>query len=140
MPEQTRIRPPIIELASTRTKEFVRETEALFWVFGFPLLLALALGFAFRSKAPDRIPIGVVEGPQAKARLESLAKSPALLPKIFSKSEGEVALRRGKISLLVEGGAAPSYRYDATRPESRTARVEADDALQSGAGRRDVFK
>ena len=52
-------RPPIVELVVVRTKEFLRETEAIFWVFGFPLLLALALGFAFRAKAPDKIPIGV---------------------------------------------------------------------------------
>ena len=38
----------------------VREPEALFWVFGFPLILALALGFAFRDKAPDRIPVAVL--------------------------------------------------------------------------------
>ena len=60
-----KIRPAIIELTSARTKEFLRETEAIFWVFGFPLLLALALGFAFREKAPDRIPVGVIAGPTA---------------------------------------------------------------------------
>ena len=53
------VRPAILELTNARTKEFVRETEAIFWVFGFPLLLALALGFAFREKPPDRIPVGV---------------------------------------------------------------------------------
>jgi len=37
------VRSPLFELTSVRTKEFLRETEAIFWVFGFPLLLALAL-------------------------------------------------------------------------------------------------
>jgi ABC-type multidrug transport system permease subunit len=41
--------------------------------------------------------------------------------------------------LLVEGDGAPVYRFDPTRPESRTARVEADDALQTAAGRKDAF-
>jgi ABC-type multidrug transport system permease subunit len=133
------VRHPLIELTSVRTKEFLRETEALFWVFGFPLLLALALGFAFRSKPPDRIPVGVVDGQAAKQRIQALAQSPALLPRLFSAQEGREALRRGKISLLIEGDAAPVYGYDPTRPDARTARVEADDALQTAAGRRNVF-
>ncbi|HKO58757.1 MAG TPA: ABC transporter permease [Thermoanaerobaculia bacterium] len=132
-------RPPIVELGIVRTKEFLRETEAVFWVFGFPLLLALALGFAFRSKPPDKIPIGVVAGPEAQQRVAALQKSPMLLPRIVSADEGRDELRRGKISLLVEPGAAPVYRFDPTRPEARTARVEADDALQGAAGRKDVF-
>src|SRR4051794_25139674 len=127
--EATTVRHPLIELTSVRTKEFLRETEALFWVFGFPLLLALALGFAFRSKPPDRIPVGVVEGPAAKQRIDTLSQSPALLARLYSEQDGREALRRGKISLLVEGATTPVYRYDATRPDARTARVEADDAL-----------
>src|SRR5205823_6475662 len=135
----SKMRPPIIELVAVRTKEFLRETEAIFWVFGFPLLLALALGFAFRAKAPDKILIGVAAGPHAQERAAALAKSPVLQPRIMASGEGRLALRRGKISLLVEGDAQPLYRYDPTRPDSRTARIEADDALQAAAGRRDVM-
>src|SRR5438477_272501 len=70
MPETpTKVRAPIVELVIVRTKEFLRETEAIFWVFGFPLLLALALGFAFRAKAPDKIPIGVTAGPHAQQQV-----------------------------------------------------------------------
>jgi ABC-type multidrug transport system permease subunit len=134
-----RIRHPLLELTIVRTKEFLRETEAIFWVFGFPLLLALALGFAFRSKPPDKIPIGVIAGPNSAARIAALAKSPVLLPHEYSVDEGRLALRRGKISLLVEGDATPLFRFDPTRPESRAARIEADDALQAAAGRKNVF-
>lgn len=131
---------PIVELTIVRTKEFLRETEAVFWVFGFPLLLALALGFAFRSKPPDRIPIAVVDGPQAAAREAALARSPALLPRIMTVGEARLALRRGKVLLLIDGQRTPVYRFDVTRPDARTARVETDDALQTAAGRRDVFR
>jgi ABC-2 type transport system permease protein len=134
------VRPALIELTSARLKEFVRETEAIFWVFGFPLLLTLLLGFAFRGKPPDRIPVGIVSGPMANARLAALAKSPALLPRVYSEAQGLEELRRGKISLLIEGDAQPVYRFDPTRPDSRTARVETDDALQTAAGRRDAIK
>jgi ABC-2 type transport system permease protein len=133
------VRHPLLELTSVRTKEFLRETEAIFWVFGFPLLLALALGFAFRAKAPDRVPIAVVSGPRAQLRMRALAQSPALLPRLLSADEGRAQLRTGKVSLLIDGDAAPVFHFDPTRPEARTARVEADDALQKAAGRRDVF-
>src|ERR1700694_4501238 len=129
MPEKTRIRPPIIELASTRTKEFLREKEAMFWVFGFPLILALALGFAFREKPPDRVPVGVVAGPEAQQRAVALAKSPALLPRIVTPEEGRDLLRHGKISLLIEGSNPVVYRLDPTRPESRSAQTKADDCV-----------
>ena len=133
------VRPALVELTSARMKEFIRETEALFWVFGFPLILTLLLGFAFREKPPDRIPIGIVSGPIAEARLKALSASPVLQPKIYSEQQGREELRRGKISLLIEGGAPPVYRFDPTRPDARTARVEADDALQTAAGRRNSF-
>jgi len=139
MPEKTRIRPPIVELASTRTKEFLREKEAMFWVFAFPLILALALGFAFREKPPDRVPVAVVAGPNAQQRLAALQKTASLLPKIMSEQEARDSLRRGKVSLLIEGSDTVVYRLDATRPDSLSARREADDALQSAAGRRDVM-
>ncbi|HEX8408448.1 MAG TPA: ABC transporter permease [Thermoanaerobaculia bacterium] len=139
MSENRHTRSPLAELTMFRLKEFIREPDAVFWVFVFPLLLTLALGFAFREKPPDRIPVGVAEGPFAQRYLEVMKKSPALQPRVYSAAEGREELRRGKISLLVEGDAVPVYRFDPTRPESRTARVEVDDALQGGAGRRDAF-
>jgi ABC-2 type transport system permease protein len=135
----TRVRPPIVELASTRTKEFLREKEAMFWVFGFPLILALALGFAFREKPPDRVPVAVVAGPSAAQRLAALQKSATLLPRIMSEQEARDALRRGKISLLIEGSDTVVYRFDSTRPDALSTRQDADDALQTAAGRRNVF-
>ncbi|HEX9164233.1 MAG TPA: ABC transporter permease, partial [Thermoanaerobaculia bacterium] len=133
------MRPALVELTSARLKEFIRETEALFWVFGFPLLLTLLLGFAFREKPPDRIPVGVIDGPSAQAQLRALQASPALQPKIYPEPAGREELRRGKISLLISGGQPPVYVLDPTRPDARTARVESDDALQAAAGRRNVF-
>src|SRR5256885_10252160 len=79
MRETTKVRPALLELTSVRTKEFLRETEAIFWVFGFPIILALALGFAFRDKPPDRVPIAVLAGPAAQQQLAALAKSPTLI-------------------------------------------------------------
>ena len=138
MPE-TKVRHPLLELTIARLKEFTREPEAVFWVFVFPLLLTLALGFAFREKAPDRIPVGVVSDAAAGARMKALARSPVLLPRLLERGAGMEALRHGRISLLVEGTTPPVYWFDPTRPEARTARIEIDGVLQSLSGRRDVF-
>lgn len=136
MPET---RSALVELTIVRVKEFVRETEALFWVFGFPLLMTVALGFAFRDSGPEKVPVGVVQSPAAAQQLQALASSPALQPRIYTAQEGRAELRRGNISLLVEG-TPPVYRYDPGRPEARTARLEVDDALQIAAGRKSAFE
>lgn len=134
------VRSPLVELTIARLKEFWREPEAIFWVFVFPLLLTFALGFAFREKPPDRVPVGVLEGPAAQQQLAALQQSPALQPRLYTEQQGREELRRGKISLLVSGAVTqPVYRFDPTRPDARAARVEADDALQTAAGRRDAF-
>jgi ABC-2 type transport system permease protein len=139
MSERRPVKSALFELTVYRLKEFLREPDAVFWVLVFPLLLTLALGFAFREKAPDRIPVGVGQGPFAQRHLLALQKSPALQARIYPEREGREELRRGRISLLVDGSEQPVYRFDPTRPESRTARVEVDSALQAGAGRRDAF-
>src|SRR5262249_26012032 len=53
------------QLTHARMMGFLREPEALFWVFAFPLLLALALGIAFRNSGPQKSNVGVVMGPGA---------------------------------------------------------------------------
>lgn len=137
--------PPLVELTRSRVFEFLREPEAVFWVYAFPVLLAVALGFAFREKAPDRIPIGVVAeagttagSPEAPGT-RALRASPALAVRAYGAAEGAEALRTGKISLLVEPGPPLTFRYDETRPDSRVARLEANEALQRAAGRRDAL-
>src|SRR3954470_13303484 len=118
-----KVRPALMELTSVRTKEFLRETEAVFWVFGFPLILALALGFAFRDKPPDRVPVAILDGPAAQQQLATLKASPTLIPRVMSASEAREALRHGKVSVVIENGAnGVVYRFDPTRPESRVAR------------------
>ncbi len=56
-------------LLVSRMKEMKREPEVVFWVFGFPLLLALGLGIAFRNKPADVSSIAVV-GPGGAAGVE----------------------------------------------------------------------
>src|SRR5579864_749325 len=63
-------------LVIVRMKELKREPEVVFWVFGFPLLLALGLGIAFRNKPADVTSIVIVQGPGAQDALAMIERSP----------------------------------------------------------------
>jgi ABC-type multidrug transport system permease subunit len=134
-----RVRGPLTELTLARIRELTREPEAIFWVFVFPIVLTAILGLAFRSRPPEALPVAVVEGPLAGARLAALAKTPDLQANVLSEEEARQALVRGRVVLVVSSGETPVYSYDPTQPESRAARLAVDAALQQAAGRADAF-
>jgi len=139
MPEQGGGSHPLVELSLVRMREFLREPEAIFWVFVFPVLMACALGIAFRNTGPDAIRVAVVnDGPAAAGRVEALRSSRSLEVELLEPDAASLALRTGKVALLVETvDGQVSFRYDPSRPESRPARLTVDDALQRAAGRTD---
>jgi len=123
-----------------RMKELKREPEVIFWVFIFPLLLALGLGIAFRNKPADVTSIAIVEGPgadKAMALLESRKSS--IRAEVLNQSLALQGFRLGKYDLVVEPDTNGGFRYhyDPSRPESVLSRAEVDDALQTAAGRTD---
>jgi ABC-type multidrug transport system permease subunit len=137
MPER---RPrPLVELTRMRVRELLREPEALFWVFAFPVLMACALGVAFRSQEPQPIPIGVLAGPGAAPLVGALSSDAQVSAREVAPSEVDRLLRNGTIHLVIQAGDPPAYRFDPTRPETRLARLVADHALQRARGRTDVF-
>jgi ABC-type polysaccharide/polyol phosphate export permease len=139
-PESTKVHSSLRELTAVRVREFLREPEAVFWTFAFPILLAIGLGIAFRNKPAEIVHVGVVEaggaGPVIAALNESKALAVELVPTVDS---GLASMRNGKIAIVVEVLAARdvNYYYDDTRPDARNARFLADDAIQRGAGRAD---
>ena len=135
---ETRVGPPLWELTKARLREFFREPGALFWVFVFPLLMALVLGFAFRDRPPERIPVGVTQGRNSREIRDALTGAGTVRPIPFlSSADGLEALRTGKIALLIEDGAPLIYRFDPTRPDARVARFEVNEAIQRAHGRDD---
>lgn len=125
-------------------KELAREREVAFWVFVFPLLLALGLGFAFRNKPADITNIAIVSGPEAQNAITLIQNSPqrnAIHAQIVDRSQASQGFRLGKYDLVVEpqSPGRVQYDYDPSRPESVRSRAEVDDALQAGAGRKDVI-
>lgn len=134
-----RVRSAFAELTLARVRELVREPEAIFWVFVFPIILAAILGLAFREGSSESFPIAVVDGPHAEGQRAALAEDSTLQPRVLDEAEARQALARGHVVIVVSGADPPSYSYDPTRPESRAARLAVDAALQRAAGREDAF-
>jgi ABC-type multidrug transport system permease subunit len=143
----------LVELTRARILEFIREPEAVFWVFVFPVLLALALGIAFRSKPVGRAQVAILasstvatgQGDSLSHVLSSLEHAGSLEVHLLSPQEAAYALRKGKVDVIVDLSrifTSPpgdvTYRYDETRTEGRAARLAVDDALQRALGRKDA--
>jgi len=118
---------PLFQLTLARMREFYREPEAIFWVFGFPIVLAFALGLAFRNTGPGKLKVGVAAGPGDSALAATLDRSPQLGAAVLDSVTARLRLRTGRIALLVVPRDPIVYRYDSTRTESRLARLEVDD-------------
>jgi ABC-type multidrug transport system permease subunit len=127
----------MFQLALSRMREFYREPEAVFWVFGFPIVLAFALGLAFRNTGPGELQVGVAAGAGDSALAATLDSSPRLVAAVLDSGTARLRLRTGRIALLVVPGDPLVYRYDSTRTESGLARLEVDDVLQRAQGRSD---
>lgn len=136
---------PLVQLTLWRLRELWREPEAVFWVFAFPVLLALALGIAFNRRAPQALTVGVIDagagagdGAGAADAAEGLAAEPGLRVVRLDSAEAAARLRVGRIALVIVPGDPVVFRYDSTRAESRLARLLANQALQTAGGRREV--
>jgi ABC-2 type transport system permease protein len=131
---------PLFHLTLARLRELIREPEAVFWVFVFPILLAGILGLAFQNRPPADLPVAVIDGPHAAARLAAISAHPDVTATVLPEAEAMRALARGRVVLVVSSDGGPVYTFDPTRPESRTARLAVDAALQRAEGREDVFQ
>jgi ABC-2 type transport system permease protein len=136
-----------LQLLWVRLLELKREPEIVFWVFGFPLLLSLGLGIAFRNKPTDQKPVAVIASANAEQIASNLGGSSAdkHAPLRASVQERDAAMkgfRFGKFDLVVEQKPDGSYvyYYDPARPESVYARVVAIDTLEANAGRVDKLQ
>jgi len=127
-------------LLMARMKELQREPEVVFWVFVFPILLALGLGIAFRNKPADVTSIAVVAGPNAEEVLGLIQRSPqksAIHADLLDRALALKGFRLGKYDLVVESDGKGSFKYfyDPARSESVLSHTEVDSALQTAAGR-----
>jgi ABC-type multidrug transport system permease subunit len=135
------VSPSLVELSSVRFKEFIREPEALFWTFVFPILLAIGLGIAFRNRPAEVVHIAVVGTTPQAGRVAAAARADSeLAVEQLAADSAAVALRTGRVALVVlpQPDGRVEYRFDDTRPDARNARLLADNAIQRGFGRSDA--
>jgi ABC-type multidrug transport system permease subunit len=131
---------PLWELTLARIREILREPGFVFWIFGFPVVMAIGLGIAFRDRPPDKPVIAVVDG--APWLSEALEEPEQLDVRVLDETTAHERLRTSQVDLVVSAGADPSsdvnYRYDQMRSESRLARHVTDSLLQHSLGRADA--
>jgi ABC-2 type transport system permease protein len=147
---------PLFQLYLVRLRDFYRQPARVFWVYGFPTIMAIALGFAFQNRPPAPIQVDLVQKSGAaevkaavtahNAMLEAakLAGKPRVnMPAIelheAPESQTTKRLLTGLTPLVIEplGPTSSAYHFDPTRPEASAAREVLDDVLQRAAGRPD---
>ena len=131
---------PLVELTLARLREFVREPEALFWTFIFPVVISVALAVAFPGGRATPVIVGLEPGPRADVVRRALAGRDDITLRDIEPREQERAIREGNVHVVVVPTDPPVYRFDPARTESRMARLVVDAALKRAAGRQDPFQ
>jgi ABC-2 type transport system permease protein len=109
---------PLVELTRARIKEFFREPAAIFWVYGFPLIMAISLGIAFRERPKTQINVDVVDrgGESAATGLrEALAADGRFTVQVLFDDSWRRRLRDGKTDLVILP-PSPDTPNDSTSP------------------------
>jgi ABC-2 type transport system permease protein len=130
---------PIVQLTLARFREFIREPEAVFWTFVFPIVVSLALAMAFPSRADRDVLVGLQPGAAADSLRTTLTRGGGITVREVPPEDQRHALREGVVNVVVIPTDPPTYRFDPAREESRFARAVVDDVLKRAAGRRDPW-
>jgi ABC-type multidrug transport system permease subunit len=125
---------PFVQLFLARLREFYREPEAIFWVYGFPLILAIGLGIAFASKKPEPPVVDIVEtsisSKSANELLEQLRNN-GVEVSLHNEADCRQRFRIGKTALYIEPlSQGFAYHFDPARDESVLARYRVETVVQ----------
>ena len=124
----------LYQLTTVRFRLILREPEAIFWIFIFPILLAMGLGIAFRNRPADVLQVGATTTQLTQA----LAADKGLTAATMDEHTGTRALATGSILVLaIRTPSGVAYKSDDTNPDARTARLLVDRAIQTAAGRQE---
>jgi ABC-type multidrug transport system permease subunit len=131
---------PLVQLVLSRLRLFLREPAAVFWVYGFPIMMLLSLGIAFRENPAEIMAVDVVladgvgayQGPAAFG-LDRLMADPRFKVTVHPREDWRKRLQAGKTDLVIaiRPGATPHYEFwdEPRRTESRLARYAVEAAL-----------
>jgi len=129
---------PNRELFLCRMRMFYREPDAVFWTYGFPVLLTIGLGVAFRTKPPDKVQVAIQDATALGDIQRTLQGDQAFQTFVGTRPQCESWLRKGEADIAVLYADGVEYRSDPTRPEAAIARLKVDEAIQRAAGRTDA--
>jgi ABC-2 type transport system permease protein len=116
-------------------REFIRTPGSVFWTYGFPLMMALALGFAFQTRKAPPLPVAIVESDFVAAQLDALQSNARLKPVMLEAAAAEDEFRRGKYLLVVSRRLGVlQVKIDETRPDSELAKLQVERSLQPRRG------
>src|SRR6187431_337383 len=103
---------PLWELTISRMRIFYREPAAVFWVYGFPLVMALSLGTAFRENPKESIVVDVVEARAGETPAEPPTSAESPVQRLSEDTRFKVVksptedwrkrLQAGKTDLVIE--------------------------------------
>lgn len=134
---------PIYHLTMARIMEFLRQPDAVFWSYFFPVLMVLALGLAFSKRQEPPVLVDIVDAQLYETISATLKQNPRFEITKTAIEQATIRLRTGRTDLLIEKAAAGTghvYVFDPLRPESVSARSLVDDSLQRSAGRKDAVE
>jgi ABC-type multidrug transport system permease subunit len=126
---------PLLQLTLSRLREFYREPAAVFWVYCFPLIMAVVLGIAFRGRPVEKITIDLREdvgSPVAVTAIKDrLEKDETIELHMVSGDEWIQRLRSGKTDLVVAPAADGGFELwdEPNRKETILARHAVESLL-----------
>jgi ABC-type multidrug transport system permease subunit len=136
---RTETRHPLVELTLARFREFVREPEAMFWAFIFPIIMSMALAVAFPGQESRPALVGIRGGAGADAVRAALSGRDDIVVREIPTGDELRVIRDGDVHLVIVPGNPPTYRFDPDRAEGRVAKLAVDSALKQAAGRTDPW-
>jgi ABC transporter DrrB family efflux protein len=129
------------QLILARIREFYREPETIFWVYGFPLILAAGLGIAFARNQPPPSVVDVqeVSSPDQAIALADQLKKNEFKVEIHPAEKCQARLIQGRTDLWIVPGEKIEYHFDKARAESVLALERAKAVLLRDKVGRDVL-
>src|SRR5215471_11420127 len=132
-------------LLEARMKELFREPVVVFWLVGFPVLMTVILGTAFRNKSPDVSHVVVSARSIADLTVPLLRASHRswhISLEVKPEAEAQRDFRLGRYDLIItqQDNNSFQFQYDPTRLESVLANLVVQDAMQRSAGRPDTIQ
>jgi hypothetical protein len=137
------IRPSVVrQIMRTTFSEFVRTPEALFWTYGFPLVMALVLGHLVPGEGEGPVHVGVAAGAEGRRSGQALQKEPRIVLEEVADGATSASRSRGPTSTSCCSARRPSRASGSTRrvPEADLARLLVEAALRRAALRDDPLR